>query len=154
MKVKRDQITGAILVLLGGIVAVMVHQFRIPLSASYPGPKALPLIAAAGFIICGTGIFVTSTKSKAEEAVFLVGDGWLRVAASFGLLVIYVLGLKFLGYLISTPIISFLFATFYAKGSNATLKARVLFAAVFTILIYAIYIYAFGLGLPTGELFG
>ncbi len=154
MKLKRDQITGAVLVLLGCIVAVMVNQFRIPFSASYPGPKALPMIAVTGFIICGAGIFITSTRSKEPEPVFLAKEGWVRSACSLGLLVLYVVGLKYVGYLISTPIISYLFATFYAKGSNTTLKGRILFAALFTIVIYVIYIYAFGLGLPAGELFG
>ncbi|MGL5438102.1 MAG: tripartite tricarboxylate transporter TctB family protein [Lachnospiraceae bacterium] len=154
MKLKRDQITGAVLVLLGCIVAVMVNQFRIPFSASYPGPKALPMIAVIGFIICGAGVFITSTRNKEPEPVFLLKEGWLRSACSLGLLVIYVLGLKYVGYLISTPIISYLFAAYYAKGSNATLKAKVLFSILFTIIIYVIYIYAFGLGLPTGELFG
>ena len=74
MKLKRDQITGAVLVLLGIIVAVLVSQFKVPFAASYPGPKALPMIAVAGFIVCGAGIFVESTKSQKEEPVFLVKE--------------------------------------------------------------------------------
>lgn len=154
MKLKRDQITGVTLVILGIIVFLLVSQFRVPFSTSYPGPKALPMIAVAGFIICGAGIFINSSKSKEPEPVFLIKEGWVRVVCSLGLLAIYVLGLKYLGYLISTPIICWLFTTYYAKGSNATLKARMIFSILFTVIVYAIYVYAFGLGLPTGELFG
>lgn len=154
MKLKRDQITGVVLVVLGIVVAAMVTRFKVPFSVSYPGPKALPMIAVCGFIICGGGIFINSTRSKEEEPIFLVKEGWIRAACSLALLAGYILGMKFVGYLISTPVICYLLTTLYAKGSNTTIKARVLYAVLLTVIIYVIYVYAFGLGLPSGELFG
>lgn len=154
MKLKRDQITGAVLVLVGIVVAVMVSRFRVPFSVSYPGPKALPMIAVVGFIVCGAGIFVGSTRNKNEEPVFLLKEGNLRLACSFALLALYILAMKFVGYLIATPVITYLFTTLYAKGSNTTLKGRILYTVILTLVIYVIYVFAFGLGLPTGELFG
>lgn len=154
MRLKRDQITGAVLVLLGIVVAVMVSGFRVPFSASYPGPKALPMIAVVGFIVCGAGIFVESTRSQKEEPVFLVKEGWIRVLVSIGLLALYILGMKYVGYLIMTPIICCALTTLYAKGSNSTLKGRLIYTVVLTAVIYIIYVFAFGLGVPTGELFG
>lgn len=154
MRLKRDQITGAALVLLGIVVAVMVSGFRVPFSASYPGPKALPMIAVVGFIVCGAGIFVESTRSQKEEPVFLVKEGWIRVLVSIGLLALYILGMKYVGYLIMTPIICYALTTLYAKGSDSTLKGRLIYTVVLTAVIYIIYVFAFGLGVPTGELFG
>lgn len=154
MKLKRDQITGAVLVLLGIVVAVLVNQFKVPFLASYPGPKALPMIAVVGFIVCGAGIFIESTKSTKEETVFLVKEGWIRVFVSIGILALYILGMKYLGYLITTPIVCYGLTTLYAKGSNSTLKGRLTYTVLLTVIIYVIYVYAFGLGVPSGELFG
>ena len=41
MKIKRDQVAGAVLVILGIIVFVMTNQLSVPFTLSYPGPKAL-----------------------------------------------------------------------------------------------------------------
>lgn len=154
MSLKRDQITGGVLVVIGIIIAVMVSRFQVPFSASYPGPKALPSIAVAGFVICGTGIFVESTRSRKEEPVFLVKEGWVRVAVSIALLAVYIFVMKYVGYLIATPVICYLLTTLYAKGSNATVKGRLIYTAVLTLVLYVIYVFVFGLGLPAGELFG
>lgn len=154
MRLKRDQITGAVLVLTGVIIAVMVSRFKVPFSSSYPGPKALPSIAVVGFLVCGTGIFVESTRSQKEEPVFLVQEGWIRVAESIALLAAYILVMKYVGYLIATPVVCYLLTTLYAKGSNSTVKGRLIYTAVLTLLLYVIYVFVFGLGLPAGELFG
>lgn len=154
MKLKRDQITGAVLVLLGIIVAFMTSSFSVPFSMSYPGPKALPMIAVIGFIVCGAGIFVESTKRNKEEKVFLVKEGWIRVIISLALLAVYILAMKYVGYLIATPIICYILTTLYAKGSKSTLKGRLIYTILLTAIIYVVYVYAFGLGVPTGELFG
>lgn len=154
MKLKRDQITGAVLVLLGIIVAFMTSSFSVPFSMSYPGPKALPMIAVIGFIVCGAGIFVESTKGNKEEKVFLVKEGWIRVIISLALLAVYILAMKYVGYLIATPIICYILTTLYAKGSKSTLKGRLIYTILLTAIIYVVYVYAFGLGVPTGELFG
>ena len=149
MKLKRDQITGALLVLIGIIVAFMTSSFSVPFSMSYPGPKALPMIAVIGFIVCGAGIFVESTKSNKEEKVFLVKEGWIRVIVST-----VILAMKYVGYLIATPVICYILTTLYAKGSKSTLKGRLIYTILLTAIIYVVYVYAFGLGVPTGELFG
>lgn len=49
MKIKRDQVAGAVLVILGIIVFVMTNQLSVPFTLSYPGPKALPMIAGSRF---------------------------------------------------------------------------------------------------------
>ncbi len=153
MKLKRDQITGIALIIFGVIIAILVNQFSVPFSANYPGPKALPMIAVAGFVICGFGIFWESTKSKKEETVFLVKEGWIKILVSIGLLALYILGMKYLGYLIATPIICYTLTTLYAKGYKTSLKGRLIYTILLTLIIYVVYVYAFGLNVPSGELF-
>lgn len=155
MKIKRDQITGLFLVVLGAVVAVLVSQFKTPMTAAYPGPRLFPLISAFGFIVCGIGIFFTSTFSNKAEKVFLVKKGWMKVLLLFALLCVYVLMMKYLGYLIVTPFVLFAFSTIIAKDGKSSPKVlyRVIFSVGFTLLIYLMYVNVFGLALPAGLLF-
>ena len=154
MKLKRDQLTGAVLVVLGIVVFLMTTTFSIPITAAYPGPRMLPALAAFGFIVCGLGIFAESTMSKKEEKQFLAKEGWIRVIITLIVIAAYIAGMTFAGYLIVTPIILYVLTTLFAKGSQTTVKARVIFSVAVSVIIYVIYVYAFGLTLPGGMLFG
>lgn len=150
--IKKDQLIGAGLVIVGIFFGIMINQFSMPLTASYPGPKAMPSLAVFGFIVCGLGIFIQSTLKQAKEKVFLGKDGWIRAGITFGFLVLYVLGLKYLGYMISTPILLYALATLFSKGKNIKILYKIVFSVVFTVLVYLVYVQAFQLSLPSGYL--
>jgi hypothetical protein len=153
MRVKRDQITGTALVLLGLVIAWLVSQFRIDFKPEYPGPKLFPLIAVFGFVACGLGIFIKSTVSGKEEKVFMVKSGWIRVGAAGGILVLYVFMMTWLGYLIVTPFAVFFLTGLFAQEKKSAPLSRVVFALLFSFVVYAVYVYAFGLSLPRGSVF-
>ena len=153
MKIKRDQVAGAILVILGIIVFVMTNQMSTPFSLSYPGPKALPMIAAFGFVVCGAGVFLEGCKQKADEKVFMAKEGWIKILGAMAVLAVYVFAASLIGYLITTPFVTYALTTMFAKGSNSTLKGRIIFSVLISVIIYVIYTYVFGLGLPSGSLF-
>ena len=155
MKIKKDQITGLVLVLLGLAVAVLVSQFKKEMTAAYPGPKLFPLIAAFGFVVCGMGIFLTSTVDKKEEKVFLAKTGWLKLAVLFALMCAYIFFMKYFGYLIVTPFVLFAASTLIAKGGNvkSSLVGRIVFSVVFSVIVYVMYVHMFSMTLPSGILF-
>lgn len=153
MKVKRDQITGALLVAVGIAVFLMTSQLKKPFSMSYPGPKALPMIAAFGFVVCGGGIFLEGMKKAEEEKAFLSKEGWIRMALAMLVLAVYVFASSLIGYLPTTPFAVYALTTMFAKGSKSTVKGRAIYSVAFSLIIYVIYIYVFGLSLPTGSLF-
>jgi len=153
IKLKRDQITGILLIILGLVVFILIQQFNIKFSMSYPGPKFLPGVAAFGFIICGTGIFFSSTFKKEEEKAFLLKEGWARLSISLIILCLYVLLLKYLGYLISTPIFTYVIVTLFAHGKQTKAINRMIFSVVISVIIYLIYSQVFHLPLPSGLLF-
>lgn len=154
MKIKRDQVAGAILVILGIVVFVMTNQLSVPFTLSYPGPKALPMIAAFGFIICGAGVFLEGCKKKLEdEKPFLNKEGWMKAFVAMAVLALYVFAASLIGYLIVTPFVTYGLTTLFAKGSKSTLKGRILYSVLLTAVIYVVYIYVFGLSLPSGSLF-
>jgi len=153
MKGKRDQITGAVLVILGIVVFLMTTTFSIPVTSSYPGPRMLPDIAAFGFVVCGLGIFIESIVNKKEGTSYLTKEGWLKVVTVFLIIAGYIAGMLVAGYLIATPVILYIMTTLFAKGSSSTTKGRIMFSVLTAVIIYLIYVYAFGLTLPSGLLF-
>lgn len=153
MKIKRDQVTGAVLILLGLATFFMTMDFSMPITAAYPGPRMLPTIAAVGFVVCGLGILVEGILSKKEEKVYMVKTGWLRIGATLGVIAGYIGAMTAVGYLIATPVILYILTTMFARGSNSTWKGRVVFSVAVALVIYVVYVYAFGLSLPSGMLF-
>ncbi|MCH3918478.1 MAG: tripartite tricarboxylate transporter TctB family protein [Spirochaetia bacterium] len=153
MKVKRDQITGSILILFGICVLVLIQQFQKNFSLSYPGPKFVPACAAIGFLICGSGIFIESSLNKKEEKKFLVKDGWMRMFVSVCILCLYVLAMKYFGYLVCTPIFTYAIVTLFAREKKTTLIGRIFFSLSVSFIVYAVYVFAFGMSLPVGLVF-
>lgn len=153
MRLKRDQITGGVLVLLGVVVFLMTTTFSVPITSSYPGPRMLPCIAAFGFVVCGLGILVEGTLSKKEEKVYMAKAGWIRMSITMAVVTAYIAAMTAVGYLIATPVVAYVLTTIFAKGSNSTVKGRVVFSLAVALIIYVIYVFAFGLTLPGGMLF-
>lgn len=154
MKIKRDQLTGAVLILLGIIVVFMTTSFSVPITSAYPGPRMLPTIAAFGFVVCGLGILVNGTLSKKEEKPYMLKEGWIKIAVSLAVIAVYIAAMTVVGYLIATPIILYILTTMFAKGSKTTIKGRIIFSVSVAVIIYIVYVFAFGLTLPGGMLFG
>lgn len=155
MKIKRDQITGLVLVILGVIVFAMISQFETPFTPSYPGPSLLPGIGAFGLVVCGAGVFVTGCLQKGEDKEFMPKGGWLRMGASFAALCAYVLAMKYVGYLVATPFLLYGLTTYFAKASGMATKlwTRIVFSIVVSVAIWAMYVPLFGMTLPAGLLF-
>ena len=155
MKIKRDQITGLALVILGIVLFVLIGQFKKPMTAEYPGPKLMPGIAAFGLVVCGLGIFVKGCMQKTADAVVISKAGMLRIVITFAALCLYILGMKYLGFLIVTPFLVYGLTTYFAKSTGVETKlwARIVFALVVTGVIWAMYVPLFGMELPVGELF-
>ena len=155
MRIKRDQITGSVLIALEIIFFILVSRFGKPITAAYPGPKLLPGIAAFGMVVCGLGILVNGCRQKEADKAIMSKAGLLRMLVSFAALWVYILGLKYLGFLIATPFLVYGLATYFAKASRADtqLWVRIVFAVGVTLVIWLMYVQLFDMELPIGELF-
>lgn len=152
MKLSRDQITGAFIVLLGIYICFAISGYSVPFTPEYPGPKALPGLAAFGFIVCGAGIFINGCQKK-DDKVFLTKEGWLKLLVNVVLLAVYILVMKYAGFFIATPIVLFGFSTWYGKGYRTTILSRIIFSVAVTVVVYLAYHVAFGYNLPAGLFF-
>lgn len=156
MKIKRDQVTGLVLVAVGLFFLYLTLQFKKPFSPSYPGPRMMPFIAEFGLVVCGLGTFVKGCRQKGEDKVFLAPAGFVRFVISFLILCAYIFAMKYLGFLISTPFALFGITYYFAKASKIPVKILtvVIFSVVVTAVIYGMYVPLFGMTLPSGLLFG
>ena len=155
MKLKRDQITGAVLILVGIFFGFLTSQFEKPFTPAYPGPKLLPAIAVFGLVVCGAGVFINGCRQEKEDAVWVSKAGVIRIAVTFLVLCAYVLAMKYVGFLIASPVVLYILVTYFSKASNLPTKlwARIVFSIAVAVIIWAMYVPLFGMTLPAGLLF-
>ena len=80
---------------------------------SYPGPRALPGLAAVGFVICGAGIFIKGCMNKEGEKPFLDKKGWLKLGISLLALIVYVALMYVVGFIVPTVLFLFGVSLYY-----------------------------------------
>ncbi|MCD8222026.1 MAG: tripartite tricarboxylate transporter TctB family protein [Clostridiales bacterium] len=155
MKVKRDQVCGLALIIVGIIFGYLTSQFSKPFTPEYPGPKLLPAIAVFGLVVCGAGVFVNGCRQKADDKLLVDLTGFIRIVITFVILCVYVLAMKYVGFLIASPIVLYILTTYFSKASNLPTKlwARIVFSIAVSLILYAMYVPLFGMTLPGGLLF-
>lgn len=155
MKIKRDQVTGLALMAVGAFFLYLTLQFKTPFKPEYPGPMLMPFIGEFGLIVCGFGTFLQGCKQKGEDKVFLAPAGFVRFLVSFVVLCVYILAMKYLGFLISTPFALYGITWYFAKASSIKVKPLtiLIFSVVVTAVIYCMYVPLFGMTLPMGLIF-
>lgn len=152
MKVGRNRVTGILLAIVGIIVVVLVSQFKMDMALEYPGPKLFPLIAGVGLILLGIGISFEKDDDKKIQIskTFIIRSVIVVVCTS-----LYVLALKYFGFLISSPVFVFITAALFSKASPEN-KSKwwhwLIFAIVITAFVYVVYVFAFSLRLPRGKI--
>ena len=155
MKIKRDQITGVVLIIIGIVFAFLTSQFEKPFTPEYPGPKLFPAIAEFGLIVCGAGVFMNGCNQKNADKIFVNMAGFIRIVITFAILCAYVLAMKYVGFLAASPVVLYILTTYFSKASSLPTKlwARIVFSIAVSVIIYAMYVPLFGMTLPGGLLF-
>lgn len=149
-KMTRDRMLGLLSVLAGIAVLISSLSIKSRMQLNEPGPALFPRICGCGFVLFGAIILLR--KPKADEKPFMTKDGWIRVVQLYLILMAYVfIGLTYVGYLISTPILLFVL---YMVLAEADKKPKVWFAAVLALGI-GLFLYLFfrrliGVPLPQG----
>lgn len=148
---KRDQLFGLCFVLLGIFCLAVISTIK-PVIAVDPndaGPKFFPTLIAIGLIICGACMIVMPDE---DGVPYLNKEQWVNIAKYFGLLILYISGLYFVGFLISTPICLFMMINMLAEVPVKKVTA-VLHSVVLTLLIYLAFTKILVIILPRGLLF-
>ncbi|MGE4352612.1 MAG: tripartite tricarboxylate transporter TctB family protein [Oscillospiraceae bacterium] len=149
----QDKIVALTLLVLGILIFALTARINlnIKLASGDPGPRFFPYISAVGLILCGGGLLLSNIHDS--KMLTLNKNNWKNLFKLSLLLLLYMLGLKTLGYLISTPIITFLLIRVLAYGKKINGIVLTLFSLLLTGLLYGLFVHILNIMLPTGMLF-
>lgn len=151
MKLTKSRITGIVCFIIGILLAYMASRLKPLIELNEPGPSLFPLIGSVGLAVCGVGIFFEKGK---EEPVFLTKEGWIRVIQLAIPLGIYVICIRFVGFIYPMPVFLFAMIMILAnKGKRPRILTAAVVSVVVTLLIYVVFTYALKVMLPPGILF-
>ncbi|MPM10012.1 hypothetical protein SDC9_56336 [bioreactor metagenome] len=147
----KEKVCGLLLFAIGVIFTVMTARFKVTASFGDPGPQVLPYIGSITLIVCGCGIFFRKSESKWEP--YLTWNGWKKIGMMFSLFIVYVFAMKYIGYIICTPIVLFTITTMFAKGKNVSVVKRLIFTIIVSVSVYYLFVHVLHVMLPSGSLF-
>ena len=148
---KRDRATGLIAAILGIVVAI--YAYFLPKSGIEGdiGPAILPYIAAAMLIVCG--IILAVRKQDGDSAPFLPET--VQKKRFLLMTVVYVLYgilLWAVGFLIATPIASFVLCVMMSGKREIAKWKLALFSIIVTAIVYYCFYSLLSLKLPVGRI--
>ncbi len=148
---KRDRINGMISTFLG--VYLIGASLRLPPSRVPDdiGPAVFPVIAAVMIII--PGLYLIFKKAPEEEKEFLTRQEWKRFGILILVFFLYAALLYGVGFLIATPVVTFIISRMFSHGKKVPVWQLILYAVVLTALVYMCFYKGLGLKLPRGEFF-
>jgi len=159
----KSYVTGIFFILIGCAIIYGTTLIKVRLVSNEPGPKFFPMIAAIGIIVFSvlTMIFdggKERRESKASEEAgktippYLTKDGWTRMITFFAEMVIFAIGMKYIGYLFTSCIMTFVI-TWTLKGKKkVSLIFAIIFSLVISCIVYFSFVKIFNIPLPTGSL--
>lgn len=151
MSLTKDRKVAILFMLLSVFIIINTFSIKVPTNISEPGGRLFPQIAGVGMFICSIGMFFT--KSKEDKSEFLTKDGWKRLGSFYIALIVYFLGLVYLGFLVATPICLFAFVYILKSGKKVNPVLIATFSIIFTLIIYFAFTKGFAISLPKGILF-
>jgi putative tricarboxylic transport membrane protein len=158
-----DRITGAFLVVLGGVAAYAGSRLP-PVPGQQIGPNVFPMVTGAGLVICGALIalgigrhfeeeaeadLAAHSDTPAEAATGREGGSWwggLMALVPPALLIFYVLAVDRLGFLLTAA--AMVLATALALG--ARLRLAVPLAIVAPPIVHLLFYKLLRVPLPAG----
>ncbi|MFM2479626.1 tripartite tricarboxylate transporter TctB family protein [Celerinatantimonas sp. MCCC 1A17872] len=155
MLLKKDRIISVFFLVVAAVLLVFVKDIKIPNNLTGPGPRIMPYLSIFLMIICCIGVFFESFKNKAkqeQEKPFLSLAGWKRLTTILGILIVYSIGLLYLGFLIATPFMAYTLINMLSGEHKISIVTGVVAAIVITAAIYLLFSVGFNVMLPPGML--
>lgn len=145
MSIRRDRVGGAVIVLVGLVIAVQARTFTVGFLTDPLGPKALPYLVAALLVAGGAGLIV----APGPGTDWPDAASWRRTATAM---------FAFIGYAALLPMLGFLLATWGCMVAlgwlfGAPWMRNAVGAGVFTVALYVVFSLLLGLTLPVGSWF-
>lgn len=153
-KINKTYLSCAILLLFAAWIIVQTGHISERLVSNEPGPKLFPYISAVGIIVCSilSMIFDGPKEKQREGKPFLTGAEWKRLGLFFAEIILFALGMHYLGLLIAGPIMTFVFIMTLKGDKKVNLAFAILLSIVLSVIIYFAFTKIFHLVMPTGVL--
>lgn len=149
---KKDRLNGIICLIFSTVLiisALMLPESKVPDDI---GPTVFPVMAGLMILIPAL-VMIFKPNPKADVQPFLAGkDEKKRFLLLVGVLFLYVICLYVAGFLIATPIVTFIICTMFSKGKKIPWWVRMLYSVILTAAIYLAFAKGLGLKLPVGEM--
>lgn len=148
----KTYISGVICLIFAGWIIWQTGTIGERLVSNEPGAKLFPYISAIGIIVCSILTMIFDGRKESSERRYLTKDGWKRMGIIFAELIVFAVGIHFIGFLF-TAIIMMMVLILTLKADK---KIRLPFAIVLSVALSAIVYFSFTrvfvIPLPTGEL--
>ena len=152
---KKDQKIG-IITSLFGVIALIYTYITIPVTLQSeldPGSRLFPTIACVSMILCGIGIFLSTDKAKEDLKPRYDRVAWTRFGRLAILAVIYMIAMKYIGFLITTPIFLYILVHWFSYEEKVPVWKNALFSILMSTVTYYIFVDLLQVYLPSGVLF-
>lgn len=148
---KRDRVSSLVIMVIG--LGICLESIRLSLGDLHqPGPGMFPFLAGGILGILSLIVFLRSFKGNykdEKQAFWLNPQRGLKVIWVLVALILYAIGMNYLGFSLSTV----LFLGFFLRGIDPQRWLTVILVSIFgTAIAYAVFVYWLDIPMPEGIL--
>ena len=155
MKLTKNRYV-AIAVFLFGLI-MLWQSLKIkplfPLTDGDCGPGFFPAFLSVGLMVSAIGKFLFPVGETDSSKPFMAKGGWLKAALVLLWCVIYVLGLQYIGFFVTTSVMLFLLVLLLGWDEKTNLLVAAGYSVALSAGIYLLFTKVLATLLPSGILF-
>jgi putative tricarboxylic transport membrane protein len=130
---------------------IIIMAFKLPAAKNgVPGPGYWPIMIALVMLVASITVGIQALASKDDTPLFLAGSDHIRVYISMGALVVYLVGIYYIGFCVSTFIMLYGFITWFG---NYRWYFRLVTAFAITAIVYTVFQFVLHVPFRFGILF-
>jgi len=133
---KKGNIIAGILFSIFSIFVILM-SLQLPASKDgVPGPGTWPITIAILMLLAAVTVLINAIRSKDDESLVLNTIDHYRVYISMGVLIIYLVGMYYIGFCVAS---FFMLYTFIAWFGEYNLIKRILISAAIVTVVYFLF---------------
>lgn len=132
-------------------ICIMYYAKQLPQARNgVPGPGYWPILISIVMLVAAITVGIKAFTTEDDTPLALATSDHVRVYLAMGSLVVYLVGMSFIGFGIATFIMLYSFITWFGKY---TWVFRVLMAFAITAVVYSVFVFVLKVPFRFGFLF-
>ncbi|MBK5246357.1 MAG: tripartite tricarboxylate transporter TctB family protein [Peptostreptococcaceae bacterium] len=132
-------------------IFIMYFAMQLPKARNgVPGPGYWPILISVVMLVAAITVGIKAFTTKDDTPLVLGASDHIRVYIAMGLLIVYLLGMYYIGFGIATFVMLYGFITWFGKY---TWFFRALMAFAITAVVYSVFVYVLKVPFRFGILF-